>query len=78
LIGSAASAVDVSRDIAKVAKEVHVASRSYEYDTLGMQSGYDNMWLHPMVIDVSSVFHHDILVKLDPSNSLFNALMKRN
>ncbi|KAL3738004.1 hypothetical protein ACJRO7_019523 [Eucalyptus globulus] len=49
LIGSAASAVDVSRDIAKVAKEVHVASRSYEYDTLGMQSGYDNMWLHPMI-----------------------------
>ncbi|XP_039170059.1 flavin-containing monooxygenase FMO GS-OX-like 4 [Eucalyptus grandis] len=49
LIGSAASAVDVSRDIAKVAREVHVASRSYEYDTLGMQSGHDNIWLHPMI-----------------------------
>lgn len=49
LIGSAASAVDISRDIAQVAKEVHVTSRSYEVETLGMQSGYDNLWLHPMI-----------------------------
>ncbi|KAI6707329.1 hypothetical protein NL676_010291 [Syzygium grande] len=49
LIGSAASAVDISRDIAKVAKEVRVTSRSYEVETLGIQPGYDNMWLHPMI-----------------------------
>ncbi|KAI3409657.1 Flavin-containing monooxygenase, partial [Psidium guajava] len=49
LIGSAASAVDISRDIAKVAKEVHVASRSYEGETLGIQPDYNNLWLHPMI-----------------------------
>ncbi|KAF8027088.1 hypothetical protein BT93_E0108 [Corymbia citriodora subsp. variegata] len=49
VIGSATSAVDISRDIAKVAKEVHVASRSYEVEPLGIQSGYDNLWLHPMI-----------------------------
>lgn len=51
LIGSSASAVDISRDIAGVAKEVHVAARSVADETTsGKQSGYDNMWLHPMVI----------------------------
>jgi len=50
LIGSSASAVDISRDIAGVAKEVHVAARSVEDEKSGDQSGYDNMWLHPMVI----------------------------
>ncbi|KAI6707332.1 hypothetical protein NL676_010294 [Syzygium grande] len=72
LIGSASSAVDISRDIAKVAKEVHVTSRSYEVETLGIQPGYDNMWLHPVIdkahedgkvtfLDGSSV-HADIIL----------------
>jgi hypothetical protein len=50
LIGSSASAVDISRDIAGVAKEVHVAARSVADETSGKQPGYDNMWFHPMVI----------------------------
>ena len=50
MIGSSASAVDISRDIAGVANEVHVAARSVADETSGEQSGYDNMWLHPMVI----------------------------
>lgn len=49
LIGSEASAVDISRDIAPVAKEVHVAIRTPGGATLGKQPGYSNMWLHPMV-----------------------------
>ncbi|MCI50790.1 flavin containing monooxygenase FMO GS-OX-like protein, partial [Trifolium medium] len=32
LIGGAASAVDISRDVATVAKEVHIAARSVEED----------------------------------------------
>lgn len=49
LIGSAASAHDISRDIAGVAKEVHVAARSAPAGMLVKQPGYDNMWLHSMV-----------------------------
>ncbi|GLU05604.1 hypothetical protein SLE2022_226970 [Rubroshorea leprosula] len=49
LIGSSASAVDISRDIAGVAKEVHVASRSVADETYMRQPGYDNMWRHSMI-----------------------------
>ena len=49
LIGSSSSAVDISRDIAGVAKEVHVASRSVTDGTIGKVPGYDNMWMHSMV-----------------------------
>lgn len=51
MIGSAASAVDISMDIAQVAKAVHIASRSVEAGILEKLSGnaVDNMWLHPMV-----------------------------
>ncbi|KAA8521876.1 hypothetical protein F0562_012810 [Nyssa sinensis] len=53
LIGSSASAVDISRDIAAVAKEVHIASRSVKKDgTLGRLPGYENMWLHSMIENV--------------------------
>ena len=49
MIGSASSAVDISRDVATVAKEVHIAARSVEKDKIGKLPGYDNMWLHSMV-----------------------------
>lgn len=51
MIGSASSAVDISMDIAQVAKEVHIASRSLEDGMLHKICGnhIDNMWLHPMV-----------------------------
>ncbi|PON92974.1 Dimethylaniline monooxygenase, N-oxide-forming, partial [Trema orientale] len=49
LIGASASAADISRDIAVVAKEVHVASRLLGDGTTAKQPGYDNMWLHPMI-----------------------------
>ncbi|XP_058085022.1 flavin-containing monooxygenase FMO GS-OX-like 4 isoform X2 [Magnolia sinica] len=49
LIGSSASAVDISRDIAKVAKEVHISSRSAPDGPTAKHPGYDNMWLHSMI-----------------------------
>ncbi|GMP95878.1 hypothetical protein CsSME_00044757 [Camellia sinensis var. sinensis] len=52
LIGSAASAVDISRDIAGVAKQVHIASRSVTDGTIGKLPGYNNMWLHSMIESV--------------------------
>ncbi|XP_021901815.1 flavin-containing monooxygenase FMO GS-OX-like 4 [Carica papaya] len=49
LIGSSASAVDISRDIAGVAKEVHVASRSVADETYEKLTGHANLWLHSMI-----------------------------
>lgn len=49
VIGSSASAVDISRDIARSAKEVHIANRSETEQISRKQPGYDNMWLHSMV-----------------------------
>lgn len=49
IVGSSASAVDISRDIATVAKGVHIASRSSANQAYGKQPGYDNLWLHPMI-----------------------------
>ncbi|KAL6177103.1 hypothetical protein ACLB2K_048629 [Fragaria x ananassa] len=53
LIGSSASAVDISRDMAGVAKEVHIASRSLPDETFEKMSGHDNMWLHSMVKSIN-------------------------
>ncbi|ONK55700.1 uncharacterized protein A4U43_C10F110 [Asparagus officinalis] len=49
IIGSAASAVDISNEIAQFAKEVHVASRSDTEGTPKRQPGYGNLWLHSMI-----------------------------
>lgn len=49
LIGSSASADDISREIAKVANEVHIASRSVQIEDIGQLPGYDNIWQHSMV-----------------------------
>jgi cation diffusion facilitator CzcD-associated flavoprotein CzcO len=49
IIGAAASADDISRDIASTAKEVHIADRSVPVRTCVKQPGYDNLWLHSMV-----------------------------
>lgn len=49
VIGSAASAVDISREIASVANQVHIASRSTSIEEAAMVPGYDNIWLHPMI-----------------------------
>ncbi|TMW96632.1 hypothetical protein EJD97_007073 [Solanum chilense] len=49
LIGGAASATDISREIAEVAKEVHISSRSATSGVPMKLPGYDNIWLHNMI-----------------------------
>ncbi|ESQ29133.1 hypothetical protein EUTSA_v10023900mg, partial [Eutrema salsugineum] len=49
LIGNSLSADDISRDIARVANEVHVACRSNAADTFIKQTGYTNIWMHSMI-----------------------------
>lgn len=49
MIGTSASGQDISRDIARVAKEVHIAARSVTNGIPTKLFGYDNMWLHSMV-----------------------------
>ncbi|CAL5187620.1 unnamed protein product [Lathyrus oleraceus] len=66
LIGGAASGVDICRDVATVAKEVHVAARSVEEDKLGKLPGHDNIWLHSMIDRV----HEDGTVVFLDGNAL--------
>ncbi|XP_021660779.2 flavin-containing monooxygenase FMO GS-OX5 isoform X2 [Hevea brasiliensis] len=49
IIGHSWSSADISAEIAAVAKEVHIASRSVPDGTYEKQRGYDNMWLHSMI-----------------------------
>ncbi|KAK3157090.1 hypothetical protein QOZ80_2AG0116030 [Eleusine coracana subsp. coracana] len=69
IIGASASAVDISRDVASVAKEVHIADRSAPASTNQKQPGYDNLWLHSMIDraqdDGSVVFRDGSLIKAD-------------
>ncbi|CAA0842301.1 Flavin-containing monooxygenase FMO GS-OX-like 3 [Striga hermonthica] len=67
LIGSSASADDISRDIAKVAKEVHIASRSFQTLDTGKLSGHDKIWLHPMIERV----HKDGTVTFQDGNAIY-------
>lgn len=47
VIGNYASGADISRDIAKVAKEVHIASRASESDTYQkLPVPQNNLWVH--------------------------------
>ncbi|KAK9143194.1 hypothetical protein Syun_012594 [Stephania yunnanensis] len=49
LVGSSASAEDISKEVSWVAKEVHISSRSSNSMTPVKQPGYDNMWLHSRI-----------------------------
>lgn len=48
IIGSGPSAVDISRDIAKVAKEVHLSSRSPDVKVAKLDR-YNNVWQHSKI-----------------------------
>ncbi|EXC26263.1 Flavin-containing monooxygenase FMO GS-OX-like 3 [Morus notabilis] len=69
LIGFGTNATDISRDIAGVAKEVHVAYKSISHEKIGKQLGYVNIWLHSMIKSVhddgSVVFHDESVVFAD-------------
>ncbi|KAL2597489.1 hypothetical protein GLYMA_11G153100v4 [Glycine max] len=49
VIGFASSAFDISREIAKVAKEVHIATRSPDVKVMKL-ANHDNMWQHKMEV----------------------------
>ncbi|XP_020224452.1 flavin-containing monooxygenase FMO GS-OX5 isoform X1 [Cajanus cajan] len=66
VIGFAASAFDISRDIAKVAKEVHIATRSPDVKVMKL-ANHSNIWLHKMVKCVSE----DSLVAFDDGSSVY-------
>ncbi|KAF5207772.1 Flavin-containing monooxygenase fmo gs-ox-like [Thalictrum thalictroides] len=72
LIGSSASACDISRDIAKVAKEVHVASRSITSETPTKPVGYNNLWMHSMI---KSAHDDGTLVFQDGSSVLVDVIL---
>jgi len=48
VIGFASSAFDISIEIAKEAKEVHIATRSPDVKVMKL-ANHDNMWQHKMV-----------------------------
>lgn len=50
MIGNFASGADISRDISKVAKEVHIASRASGPDTFEKRPvPKNNLWMHSEV-----------------------------
>ncbi|CAD6204446.1 unnamed protein product [Miscanthus lutarioriparius] len=69
VIGASASAFDISRDIASMAEEVHIADRSAPASTCKKQPGYDNLWLHSMIDhaqeDGTVVFQDGSSIKAD-------------
>lgn len=65
-IGYGASAYDISREISKVARSVHLAIRSTEIG-VGKMEGHDNIWHHSMV----KVVHEDGKVDFHDGSSLF-------
>ncbi|XP_073000960.1 flavin-containing monooxygenase FMO GS-OX-like 4 [Typha latifolia] len=72
IIGNSASAVDISRDIATIAKEVHIASREPPHGTPIKEPGYDNMWLHSMI---ESTHRDGRVVFQDGSSVYVNVIM---
>ncbi|KAL1199053.1 Flavin-containing monooxygenase FMO GS-OX5 [Cardamine amara subsp. amara] len=69
VIGNFASGSDISRDITRVAKEVHIASRSNPSETYEKLPGSNNLWLHSMIEsaheDGSIVFKNGKVVQAD-------------
>ncbi|CAH8256108.1 unnamed protein product [Arabidopsis lyrata] len=70
VIGNFASGADISRDIAQVAKEVHIASRASESDTYKkLPVPHNNLWIHSEIDsaheDGSIVFKNGKVVYAD-------------
>ncbi|PWA45882.1 flavin monooxygenase-like, FAD/NAD(P)-binding domain protein [Artemisia annua] len=61
VIGNGPSARDISKDIAKVAREVHLASRSSDVK-VSKVDGYENMWQH---LKITRVFDNGTVVFQD-------------
>ncbi|CAA7033326.1 unnamed protein product [Microthlaspi erraticum] len=69
VIGNYASGADISRDIASVAKEVHIASRTIASEIFEKLPGLTNLWLNSMIEstheDGSVVFQNGKVVYAD-------------
>ncbi|KAL2940412.1 Flavin-containing monooxygenase FMO GS-OX-like 5 [Bienertia sinuspersici] len=48
LIGLSMSAVEISVELTRFAKQVHLTTRSATLAKFGKHQAYDNLWLHPM------------------------------
>ncbi|KAK7243396.1 hypothetical protein RIF29_38191 [Crotalaria pallida] len=70
IIGFGASAFDISRDIARVAKEVHIATRSSDVRVIKL-ANHGNIWQHTMVKCVSE----DSLVEFVDGSSVYADVM---
>ena len=66
LIGLGPSAFDISKEVATVAKEVHIAARAPNI-TVGKWGHHDDIWLHKMV---------SFIYPLVSSHFLLNYLIK--
>ncbi|KAF9613983.1 hypothetical protein IFM89_014176 [Coptis chinensis] len=72
LVGGSYSAFDISREIAGVAKEVHVASRYITNANPTKQLGYDNLWLHSMI---ESAHEDGTLIFQDESSVVVDVIL---
>ncbi|KAG0474900.1 hypothetical protein HPP92_014586 [Vanilla planifolia] len=65
IIGRGSSSHDISRELSKLAKEVHMASRATDF-VLGKLNGHDNIWQHLMINHVQE----DGLVTFDDGSTV--------
>ncbi|KAG0473254.1 hypothetical protein HPP92_015111 [Vanilla planifolia] len=65
IIGRGSSSHDISREVSKLAKEVHMASRATDF-VLGKLNGHDNIWQHLMINHVQE----DGLVTFDDGSTV--------
>ena len=63
LIGLGPSAFDISKDVATIAKEVHIAARAPNI-TVGKWGHHDNIWLHKMVTFIYPLFFFSFFIEL--------------
>jgi len=78
VIGNFASGADISRDIAKVAKEVHIASRASEFDTYEkLPVPRNNLWIHSEVKQTNFIlFNHNFDFNLYSWNLILKVIIE--
>ncbi|KAI0488332.1 hypothetical protein KFK09_028161 [Dendrobium nobile] len=72
IIGSAASATDISKDIAGLAKEVHIASRSAPGGTPMKDLAHENIFIHSMIV---KAFDDGTVLFQDGSSAFVDVIM---
>ncbi|KAL0904300.1 hypothetical protein M5K25_026392 [Dendrobium thyrsiflorum] len=72
IIGSASSATDISKDIAGLAKEVHIASRSAPGGTPMKDPAHENIFIHSMIV---KAFADGTVLFQDGSSAFVDVIM---